>query len=159
MARVYIALGSNLGDRAAMIAAAVDSLRALEQTQVTRVSPIYETAAVGGPEEQGPFLNGVAELETELAPRSLLEALQGIEQQAGREPRSRRTHWGPRVLDLDLLLYDDQVLREPGLTVPHPGLADRWFVLKPLADLAPALVVPTLARTVGELLARQEGRS
>ena len=143
MATAYISLGSNLGDREAMIRAAIEALPG-----VVAVSELRETEPVGLV-DQPPFLNGVARLETELSARELLEALLAVERQLGRE---RRVRWGPRTIDLDLLLYGSETLEEPGLTVPHPRLHERRFALEPLAELAPSLVVPGRGR-VGDLLA------
>lgn len=158
----YIAMGSNLGDRRAAIHEACDQLRAHAAAESApesergpgglRLSPVYETAPVGGPADQGPFLNAVAELRTTLPPRDLLALCQRIERGLGRPDRTERARWGPRVLDLDLLFYDDMVIDEPGLRVPHPRLHERDFVLRPLADLAPQLVHPVLGRSVRELL-------
>jgi 2-amino-4-hydroxy-6-hydroxymethyldihydropteridine diphosphokinase len=129
----YVGLGSNLGDREATIRAAVAELPG-----VTAVSTLRETDPVGVT-EQPRFLNGVAALETEFAPRELLDVLLAVERRLGRE---RLERWGPRTIDLDLLLYGAETLDEPGLTVPHPRLHERRFALEPLAELDPALVVP-----------------
>ena len=131
MTRAFLAIGSNLGDRAAHLRAAVAGMPG-----VVAVSPTYETDPVGGP-EQGPFLNAVVELDTELTPRQLLELCHRLEAAAG---RVRTEHWGPRTLDVDVLLVGNQVVDEPDLQVPHPRLWERAFVLVPLADLAPDLV-------------------
>jgi len=143
MATAYVSLGSNLGDREATIRAAVAALPG-----VVAMSELRETEPVGLV-DQPPFLNGVARLETELSARELLEALLAVERQLGRE---RRERWGPRTIDLDLLLYGSEMLEEPGLTVPHPRLHERRFALEPLAELAPSLVVPGRGR-VDDLLA------
>ncbi len=143
MATAYISLGSNLGDREATIRAAVAALPG-----VVAVSELRETEPVGVV-VQPPFLNGVARLETELSARELLAALLAVERQLGRE---RRERWGPRTIDLDLLLYGSETLEEPGLTVPHPRLHERRFALEPLAELDPSLVVPGRGR-VDDLLA------
>jgi dihydropteroate synthase len=146
-ATVYIALGSNLGDRAAYLQAALDRLRAT--VQVTAVSPVYETDPVGYA-EQGPFLNAVVAGTTTRSPWELLRTLQAIERAAG---RVRSFPNAPRTLDLDLLSYGTLVLDTPDLTVPHPRLHERAFVLAPLADIAPELVLPGLDSTVAALLA------
>ncbi len=151
MARVFIGMGSNLGDREARLAQALVALRGLPETTVAAVSSLYETAPVGGP-PQGPYLNAVAELECALAPLALLEALLAIEAAAGRVRDGERD--GPRTLDLDLLLVDARVIESEVLTVPHPRLHLRAFVLEPLAELAPDLLHPRLGATLGELARR-----
>ena len=133
--RAFIGLGSNLGDRRGYLAAAVDGLRA--GGDVVAVSPLYETAPVGGPAGQGPFLNVVVELSTEDSPRRLLQRCHALESTAG---RVRDQRWGPRTLDADVLLVEGTEVHEPDLTVPHPRLWERRFVVQPLADLAPDLV-------------------
>ena len=150
-ARVFVALGSNLGPREAHLAFALRALRASEGVRVVAVSPVFETDPVGPP-PQGPYLNAVVELRTSLAPRALLERLLAIEAAAGRERRGPRN--AARTLDLDLLLHGALALDEPGLCVPHPRLAERAFVLEPLCALAPELVHPTLGATLAELAAR-----
>ena len=139
MTRAYVGLGANLGDRERMLRAAVDALAAEDGVEVVSVSVLRETEPVGVG-QQPLYLNGAAELETTLSARELLDRLLAVEQQFGRT-RVRDEH-GPRTLDLDLLLYDDEVIDELGLTVPHPRLHERRFVLEPLAELAPGLVVP-----------------
>ena len=148
MAKAYVGIGSNLGDRAAHVAAAVARMNALPETKVLGVSSVIETDPVG-PAGQDKFLNAAAELETELAPAALLAELQGIERDLG---RVRAERWGPRTIDLDILLYDDRVVEAPELTVPHPRMCEREFVLGPLAELAPGLVHPVERRPVRELL-------
>ena len=133
MTRAYVGLGANVGDREASIAAAVARLPG-----VVAVSRLVETDPVGVV-DQPPFLNGAAELETRLSPRELLDTLLAIERELGRE---RRERWGPRTIDLDLLVYGEERVDEPGLTVPHPRLHERRFALEPLAELAPGLVIP-----------------
>jgi 2-amino-4-hydroxy-6-hydroxymethyldihydropteridine diphosphokinase len=147
----YVALGSNLGDRDAHLAAALAALGATEGIEVRRVSPVYETDPVGPP-PQDRYLNAVVELRCALAPRALLERLLEIESERGRRRGSGRN--AARTLDLDLLLHGDRRLDEPGLVVPHPRLHQRGFVLEPLADLAPQLVHPVRGQTVAAL-ARQ----
>jgi 2-amino-4-hydroxy-6-hydroxymethyldihydropteridine diphosphokinase len=139
----YVGVGSNLGDREGTIRAAVAALPG-----VVAVSELRETDPVGVT-EQPAFLNGAVALETRLSPRDLLEALLAVERDLGRE---RRERWGPRTIDLDLLLYGGQTIDEPGLTVPHPRLHERRFALEPLAELDPELVVPGRG-TVADLLA------
>jgi 2-amino-4-hydroxy-6-hydroxymethyldihydropteridine diphosphokinase len=140
MIHAYVALGSNLGDREATLRAAVRRLRALPRTQVLAVSRLRETEPVGYL-DQPRFLNGAVELETELQPRELLDALLDLERAFGRDRSGVPAH-GPRTLDLDLLLYGDETIVEPGLEIPHPRLHERRFVLEPLADLDPAVEVP-----------------
>lgn len=136
MVTAAIGLGSNLGDRAQLIDEAVGRIAALG-TVVAR-SALYETAPVGGP-EQGPFLNAVVLLDTDLAPRPLLDELLAAEKAMGRE---RTERWGPRLIDLDLLLYGDATIDEPGLTLPHPRLTERRFVLDPLLEVWPDASLP-----------------
>jgi 2-amino-4-hydroxy-6-hydroxymethyldihydropteridine diphosphokinase len=139
--RAFLGLGSNLGDREALLRRAVASL-----PDVVAVSPLYETDPVGGP-EQGAFLNLVVELDTERSPRELLELCQQLEADA---QRVRLERWGPRTLDADVLLVGDLAVDEPDLVVPHPRMWERRFVLAPLADLAPELVPPdVLERSTG----------
>ena len=139
MTRAYVGLGANLGDRERTFREAVDALAGEAGIELVAVSTLRETEPVGVG-DQPRFLNGVAELETSLAARALLDRLLAVEQRFGRV-RVPGEH-GPRTLDLDLLLYGDEAIDEPGLTVPHPRLHERSFVLEPLAELAPGLVVP-----------------
>ncbi len=140
MARIFVGLGSNLGDREGTLRAAVGRLRGLPETTVAGVSTLRDTDPVGYV-DQPRFLNGVVELETGLSPRALLVALLEIEHAFGRD-RGGVPAQGPRTLDLDLLLYGQEQINEPGLHVPHPRLHERRFVLEPLAELDPALEVP-----------------
>jgi 2-amino-4-hydroxy-6-hydroxymethyldihydropteridine diphosphokinase len=144
MARAFVGLGSNLGDREAWLRRAVSEVGLLPGTEVRGVSRLRDTAPVGVT-EQPRFLNGAVEIETSLGPRELLEALLEIERRLGRD-REGVPAGGPRTVDLDLLLYGEALITEPGLQVPHPGLADRRFVLEPLADLDPGLEVPAKGR-------------
>jgi 2-amino-4-hydroxy-6-hydroxymethyldihydropteridine diphosphokinase len=145
--RAFLAIGSNLGDREAHLRAAVAGLRAADR--VVAVSPVYETDPVGGPGGQGAFLNAVAELDTDRAPRELLALCQRLEAEA---ERVRVERWGPRTLDVDVLLVGDLVVEEADLVVPHPRMWERRFVLAPLADLAPELVpADVLAAAVGDV--------
>jgi 2-amino-4-hydroxy-6-hydroxymethyldihydropteridine diphosphokinase len=139
VSRAYVGLGANLGDRARTIRAALERLGRVPGVEVVAVSSLRETDPVGI-EAQPRFLNGAAALETELPPRALLDALLTVERELGRTREGPR--FGPRTIDLDLLLYEDRVVDEPGLTVPHPRLHERGFALEPLAELDPALVVP-----------------
>jgi len=144
----YVALGANLGDRRANILSALARLRAIDGVRVTKVSSLLENPAIGGPADSPPFLNAAAEIETTLPARQLLHALLDVERQLGRE---RREKWGPRVIDLDLLLYGDRVVDESELHVPHPLMHERLFVLQPLAEIAPELVHPILQQTIQAL--------
>lgn len=154
--RAAIAIGSNLGDRAAHVAGAVLALAALPETVVLCRSEAIVTAPIGlpgGADPGGPYLNAAALLRTTVTPRELLSRLHAIERAAGRDRAAENGRWGPRTLDLDLLLYDGLVVDEPGLRIPHPRMHQRAFVLEPLAQIAPEFVVPTLGRTVSALLA------
>ena len=151
MTRVFIGIGSNVGDRRGHIELARRELAKLERTELRGFSPVYETEPVG-PVAQGAYLNAAAELETRLDPFELLDGLAAIERQAGRLPQDKRVKWGPRTLDLDILLYGDRVISGDELVVPHPMMHERWFVLKPLTDLDPGAVHPLLEMTVGDLL-------
>lgn len=146
----YVALGSNLGDRARHIAGALAALRATDGVEVTAESALHETEPVGGP-PQGRYLNAAVELRTRLGPRELLRELHRIEAAFGRRRDAGRD--APRTLDLDLLFYGARRIDEPGLSVPHPRLHQRRFVLDPLREIAPNLVHPVLGMTVRELLA------
>jgi 2-amino-4-hydroxy-6-hydroxymethyldihydropteridine diphosphokinase len=137
--RAYVGVGANLGDRRATIERAVELLRAVPGVEVLAVSSLRETDPVGF-EEQPRFLNGAVELETTLEPRELLEVLLRVERDLGRTREGPR--FGPRTIDLDLLVHGDGRVDEPGLTVPHPRLHERRFALEPLAELAPGLEIP-----------------
>jgi 2-amino-4-hydroxy-6-hydroxymethyldihydropteridine diphosphokinase len=145
--RAFVAVGSNLGDRWGRRALAARALRAAPGVAVVRASRVWDTAPLGPPQPR--YLNAVLELETTRTPRSLLGLLRSVEALAGRR---RDVRWGARTLDLDLLVAGDWIVREPGLTVPHPELANRRFVLAPLAELRPGLVVPGTGLAVGRML-------
>ncbi|GIU16376.1 2-amino-4-hydroxy-6-hydroxymethyldihydropteridine diphosphokinase [Shewanella sp. MBTL60-007] len=138
MAQVYVALGANLADPISQLNNACEALLSLAAPQSFSVSPYYRSAPMGDV-EQPDYVNAVAGFNTELTPIELLDALQNIENQQG---RLRELRWGPRTLDLDLLLYDSQYINTPRLTVPHYGMRERSFVLVPLFDIAPALTLP-----------------
>ncbi len=145
--RVYLALGTNMGNRPANLAAARAALP--PAVGILAASPVYATPP-WGVLDQPAYLNQVLEGETGLTPMELLEELKRLETELGRKPGIR---YGPRLIDLDILFYDDLVLETPRLTIPHPRLAERAFVLVPLADLAPGLLHPRLGKTILELLA------
>lgn len=147
----WIGLGANLGDAAATLRAALQELDCLAQTRLLRASRLYRTPA-WGIAEQPDFINAAALLDTRLSPRDLLDAMLGIERAFGRE-RSDEERWGPRVLDLDLLLYDSAVLDEPGLRVPHPHLHERAFALVPLVEITPQAFIPGIGPAADALRA------
>lgn len=150
----YIGLGSNIGDRELKLLMAVAELGKLPGSRVTALSPFYETEPVGGVPQDN-FYNAVARIATNLSPPALLDELKRIEVEVFR--RKESVHWGPRSMDLDILLYGDQVLQDDRLIIPHPHLAERRFVLQPLADIDPSLVHPVLGRSIAELLAALTG--
>lgn len=154
MQTVYLALGANLGDRLAALRGARTALRETPGVRVTASSSLYETDPAGGPEGQERYLNAVLEIETELSPRDLLRLCLEVEERFG---RTRRERWEARTLDVDLLLYEAEVRSSPDLTLPHPRLHQRPFVLLPLRDLAPAAVHPLLGQTVEELAEKAGG--
>jgi 2-amino-4-hydroxy-6-hydroxymethyldihydropteridine diphosphokinase len=147
--RALLGLGSNLGDRDANITAALDRLEEENALCVVAMSRVLTTAPVGGP-PQPDYRNAAALADTHLPPRSLLAALQRAEEHVGRRRDGER--WGPREVDVDLLLYGDEVIDSPDLVVPHPRMAQRRFVLAPAAEIAPDMVHPVRRRTVRELL-------
>jgi 2-amino-4-hydroxy-6-hydroxymethyldihydropteridine diphosphokinase len=147
----YIALGSNLSDRLEHLQAGAQLLEVHQGIRITGKSRIFETEPVGGPDNQGAYLNAVVRLESRFTARHLLDVLLETELQRG---RVRSERWGPRTLDLDLLIHGLEQIDEPGLIVPHPRLYERAFVLEPLGDLAPDLDVPGLRTTVQDLRTR-----
>ena len=153
--QAYIALGANVGERENNLREALAKIDATAGVKVTAVSSFLENPAVGGPPDSPAFLNAVALVQTDLSAGDLLGRLLSIEKELG---RVRDVKWGPRTIDLDLLLYDHLILSQEELIVPHPRLHERLFVLKPLAELAPHYTVPGLGKTVAELLDELEKR-
>ena len=152
--RAYVGVGANLGNREETIARALDLLGAREGVEIVAVSTLRETDPVGFA-DQPRFLNGAVAVETELEPRELLDVLLGVERELGRTREGPR--FGPRTIDLDLLVFGDRQVGEPGLTVPHPRLTERTFALEPLAELDPSLVIPGRGRVENLLRGLQSG--
>lgn len=146
---VYVAVGSNMGDKKQYIDDALEALGKTEGCRIKKVSTMIKTEPYGGV-EQDEFLNGAAKLETLLTPEELLERLHELEQEAGRE---RIIHWGPRTLDLDILLYDDEIIEDEELCIPHVDMQNRVFVLEPMAEIAPYKRHPVYGKTMKEMLA------
>lgn len=144
---VYIGLGSNLGNPEAQVVAAIKALALLPQSVLVAISSLYASAPIG-PQDQPPFINAVALLHTSLSPLALLDALQALEQDAG---RIRARHWGERTLDLDILLFGQQVIEHPRLKVPHPFMRERRFVLQPLLEISPNTHLPCGASLADDL--------
>jgi len=153
MTVVYIGVGSNLGEREVHIAAAIGRIAELPKTELVKVSSLIETDPVGVT-DQGRFLNGAMELRTDLGPIELLDELQAIENDLG---RVRTVRWGPRTIDLDILLYDNAVIDDGRLSVPHPLMHEREFVLGPFAEIAPDAVHPANGKTAAEMLSGLRG--
>ncbi len=152
MKKAYIALGSNLGERLENLKQALELLEGEIAIMIQEVSAVYETAPVGGPKQE-PFLNACAAITTNLLPTQLLLKMLGVEETMG---RIRKERWGPRIIDLDLLIYEGATMITPLLELPHPRLAERDFVLFPLFDIAPDLLIPAKGKTVGEILATRQ---
>lgn len=150
MNTAFIGLGSNLGNRLAFLRGGRDTLVNRPDIELVQTSGVYETEAIGGPSENPLFLNAVLQIQTSLEPYPLLEVCLAVEEEFG---RSRPIRWAPRTLDLDILFYADQILGEERLTIPHPGLRGRAFVLAPLMEIAPDFKHPLLDQTVTELAA------
>jgi len=150
---VYIGLGSNLENPLQQIKTAINDLQSLADISVISVSSLYQSPPMG-PADQPDYINAVLSLETTLQPHQLLDVLQRVEQRHG---RVRKRHWGERTLDLDILLYDKQILDDERLKVPHPGMAERAFVLYPLAEIAPDLDIPGLGSLQQLLLLCPQG--
>lgn len=140
--QVYIGLGSNLADPEQQILSAIDDIAALKDTTLLQQSCLYSSPPMG-PQDQPDYINAVVSIDTTLSAHQLLDALQQIEQQHG---RIRKRHWGERTLDLDILVYADKVIENERLSVPHPGMASRAFVLYPLAEIAPELSIPAMGK-------------
>ena len=148
----YIGLGSNLGDREVTLRQAIMMMDELSGVEVTGLSHLLETDPMGGPADQGRYLNGVAQAKVTVSPREVLAGLHEIEQALGRN-RPAEERWGPRTCDLDLLLMGDVVMDTPELTIPHPRMHLRRFVLEALVEIAPDVRHPILKKTAGEMLA------
>lgn len=148
--QAYIGIGSNLGRRKLNIKTALSLLTKENKVKLLKTASVYETKPVGGPPKQTKFLNAAAVIQTGLTPKQLLSLLKDIEKKLGRDFNSVR--WGPRIIDLDILFYDKLVVRAKDLTIPHPRISERLFVLMPLAQIAPRYKHPNLKKTVKQLL-------
>ncbi len=155
---VWVAVGSNVGDRAGYLALGVRETCKLPGTRLLVTSPVYETVPVGPVADQQSFLNAVFEIETTLGPAALLDGLQAIEAAAGRLPEGQRVHWGPRQLDLDILIFGHEKVEVDRLVLPHPRMHERWFVMRPLADVAPRMLHPVSGISMKELVAKLEAQ-
>lgn len=145
--KAYLGLGSNLANPQTQVHAAIDALQASSNIEVVNSSSLYMSPPMG-PQDQPDYINAVVEIETKLTAHKLLDQLQSIEQQQG---RVRKRHWGERTIDLDLLLYADQIVDDERLKIPHPGITLRAFVLYPLAEIAPELTIPNMGH-IGQLV-------
>jgi 2-amino-4-hydroxy-6-hydroxymethyldihydropteridine diphosphokinase len=154
MNTAYLGLGSNLGNRLAFLRGGRDILVNCPDIELVQASGVYETEAVGGPPDNPLFLNSVLQVQTSLEPRQLLEVCLAAEDEFG---RSRPVRWAPRTLDIDILLYADQIVCEEDLTIPHPRLQERTFVLAPLMEIAPDLRHPLLDQTITEIASGTTG--
>jgi 2-amino-4-hydroxy-6-hydroxymethyldihydropteridine diphosphokinase len=153
----YVGMGGNVGDRDAALNQAVELIRQTKDVTVTKVSGFIETEPVGPPDQRH-YLNAVAEIQTTVSPKELLAELHKIEARLGRD-RSKEQQWGPRTCDLDILLMGETVMQTDELTIPHPRLRERAFVLKPLAEIAPDVIDPLSGKTARQMLAELEGLS
>jgi 2-amino-4-hydroxy-6-hydroxymethyldihydropteridine diphosphokinase len=154
MNSAYLGLGSNLGNRLAFLRGAREALVNHPEIELIQASAVYETEAVGGPPDNPLFLNTVLQVQTSLTPQQLLATCLAIETEFG---RSRPVRWAPRTIDIDILFYADQIISEEDLTIPHPRLQERAFVLAPLIEIAPDLKHPLLERSITELAAGSSG--
>jgi len=145
---VYVGIGTNLGKKKENIEKAVRMLKKVKGIDVILSSPMYKTRAYGN-KKQPEFLNGVLKISTSFEPRVLLERLKSVEKDMGRLEEER---WGPRIIDLDILFYGNEIIKKSRLTIPHPDLHNRWFVLKPMNDIAPEFEHPVKKKTIGKLL-------
>lgn len=155
MPTAYLGLGSNIGNRERHIDEALLALNRHEQIAVVRVSNYVETDPAGGPDGQGPFLNAATQITTDMTPMELLDACQDIEENMGRR---RIERWGPRLIDIDIELYAEEIVRKADLKIPHPLMHERLFVLKPLCQIAPDVTHPKLGKTAREMLADLEAK-